>query len=453
LASGSQDQPSTEEEETQVWRTKLRLTVVFAMFLALLAGCVESDSADTTEAAPDTTEAASPETTEAETPETTEAAVDVPTEIVIGNPIALSGPNNAGASLSQIPSYDLWVEDVNAAGGIFVEEFDTSLPVRIERVDDTSDTGTAVQLTQQMLADENIDFIFPPWGTAFNFAIAPVISDAQTPVMGCTVGAKDIVENPGQFPYFYTMLNQYDHQGAALVELLQDLGVTTVAIIHHDDLFGIDFNDFMVPALEEAGIEIVFQETYPPLTEDLSQTLRGAQAADPDAFLAFSYPEETFLMTGQAMEIGFNPDLFMAAVGVAFPPYRDNFGPAAEGVVGTGAWNPNVDTEDAQGFFDRHVAMHGVEPDRWASAACYATGQVLQQAIEAAGTLDPVAVKEAMDTTEFTTILGTFQFEDNRNPVYPGQIGQWQNGEFEIVSPTDARTAEPIFPKPAWPEG
>jgi branched-chain amino acid transport system substrate-binding protein len=431
--------------------TKPRLIQVPALALVILslAACVEAGSTSTT-VAPGTTEAA-PDTTEA-APSTT-AATEIPTEIVIGNAIAMSGPNNAGASLSQIPSYDLWVEDVNAAGGIFVEEYGTSLPVRIERVDDTSDVGTAVQLVQQMIADENIDFIFPPWGTAFNFAIAQDISDAQTPVIGCTVGSKELVENSSTYPYFYTMLNQYVDQGAALVELLQDLGVTTVAIIHHDDLFGIDFNDFMVPALADAGIEIVFQETYPLGTEDLSQTLRGAQDADPDAFLAFSYPDETFLMTGQAIEIGFNPDLFMASVGVAFPPYRDAFGPAAEGVVGTGAWNPNVDIPGAQEYFDGHVAMHGAEPDRWASAACYATGQVLQQAIEAAGTLDPVAVKEALDTTEFNTILGTFSFENQLNPVYPGQIGQWQNGEFEIVSPTDARTAEPIYPKPAWPAG
>jgi len=435
---------------------KLRLIPILGtvLLMLLLAACVESDASDTTEAAPDTTEAESPDTTADDAPTTTEGEqMEAPAEIVIGNPIAMSGPNNAGAGLSQIPSYDLWAADVNAAGGIYVAEYDTQIPVRIERVDDTSDVGTAVQLTQQLIADENVHFIFPPWGTAFNFAIAQDITDAQTPVIGCTVGSRELVENPGQFPYFYTLLNQYVAQGSALVELLVDQGVSTVAIIHHDDLFGIDFNAFIVPALEDAGIEVVFQETYPLGVEDLSQTLRGAQDADPDAFLAFSYPDETFLITGQAIEIGFNPDLFMASVGVAFPPYRDAFGPAAEGIVGTGAWNPNVDTEDAQGFFDRHVEMHGAEPDRWASAACYATGQVLQQAIEAAGTLEPVAVKEAMDTTEFNTILGTFQFENQLNPVYPGQIGQWQNGEFEIVSPTDDRTADPIYPKPAWPEG
>ena len=435
-------------------RMKRSIPVLVAVLLSLLlAACVEGDSTETTEAAPGTTDAA-PDTTEAETTETTEAeAMDAPEEIVIGNPIAMTGPNNAGAGLSQIPSYDLWVADVNAAGGIYVEEYDQQIPVRIERVDDTSDVGTAVQLTQQMIADENIHFIFPPWGTAFNFAIAQDITDAQTPVIGCTVGSRELVENSSQYPYFYTLLNQYVDQGAALVELLQDVGVETVAIIHHDDLFGIDFNAFVEPALADAGIEVVFSETYPLGVEDLSQTLRGAQDADPDAFLAFSYPPESFLITGQAIEIGFNPDVFMAAVGVAFPPYRDAFGPAAEGIIGTGAWNPNIDVPGAQEYFDGHVEMHGAEPDRWASAACYATGQVLQQAIEAAGTLDPVAVKEAMDTTEFDTIVGTFSFEDQLNPVYPGQIGQWQDGEFEIVSPTDDRTADPIYPKPPWPEG
>ena len=88
-----------------------------------------------------------------------------------------------------------------------------------------------------------------------------------------------------------------------------------------------------------------------------------------------------------------------------------------------------------------------------ACAAGPATAELepVEQAIVAAGTLDPVAVKEAMDVTEFSTILGTFTFDNQVNPTYPGQVGQWQNGEFEIVSPSDDATAEPIFPKADWP--
>ncbi|HEX6219532.1 MAG TPA: hypothetical protein VF115_00410, partial [Acidimicrobiia bacterium] len=86
---------------------KLRLIPILGtvLLMLLLAACVESDASDTTEAAPDTTEAESPDTTADDAPTTTEGEqMEAPAEIVIGNPIAMSGPNNAGAGLSQIPS-------------------------------------------------------------------------------------------------------------------------------------------------------------------------------------------------------------------------------------------------------------------------------------------------------------------------------------------------------------
>jgi branched-chain amino acid transport system substrate-binding protein len=376
-------------------------------------------------------------------------AQDAPPEkIVIGNPIALSGPNAQGAMLTQVPSYDLWVEDVNAAGGIYVEEYDAQIPVEILRYDDTSDIGTSVQLLERLILEDEVDFIFPPWGTAFNFAIAPLVTEYETPVIGCTVGSQQLQEEADQFPYFFTILNQPTTQGPGIVDLLVELGVETVAVIHHTDLHGIEFAAVTVPLLEEAGIEIVVNTTYPVATEDLSQVLREVQEADPDALLAFSYPPETFLMTGQMLEIGYQPDLFYATVGIAFPAYRDVFGAeVVEGIMGAGAWNPNIEAEGAREYFDRHVAMFEAEPDRWASASCYATGQVLQQAIEAAGTLDPVAVRDAIASGEFETILGTVKFENQFNTTYPGEVGQWQNGEFEIVSPAENRTADPIYPR------
>ena len=39
-------------------------------------------------------------------------------KIVIGTAISLSGPYSAGAGMTQIPNYKLWVDEVNAKGGI-----------------------------------------------------------------------------------------------------------------------------------------------------------------------------------------------------------------------------------------------------------------------------------------------------------------------------------------------
>ena len=51
------------------------------------------------------------------------ASGKAPDKILFGNPIALSGPYSMGAMMSQIRSYDMWVEDVNAKGGIHIEYF------------------------------------------------------------------------------------------------------------------------------------------------------------------------------------------------------------------------------------------------------------------------------------------------------------------------------------------
>ena len=375
-----------------------------------------------------------------------------PDKIIIGNAISLSGPNADAANLSQIPSYDLWVDDVNAAGGIYVKEFDKKIPVEIKRYDDTSDVGTAVQLTEKLIVEDKVNFILPPWGTASNFAIAPVVSQYTMPTLGCTVGSKQLADEADKYPSFFTVLNQAPEQGAALVGVMKELGVKTVAIIHHTDLHGIEFAEVVEPLLKDGGFDIVLNKTYPPGASDLSQLLREAKDANPDAFLAFSYPPETFLMTGQMREIGFNPKMFYATVGIAFPVYRDAIaaGGAAEGVMGAGTWNPLVSPE-AQGYFDRHVAKVGAEPDRWASAACYSSGQILQQAIEAAGTLDPAAVQKAIADGEFNTILGKVKFKNHFNVTYPGNIGQWQNGEFVIIDAGSNRQAAPIYPKPEWP--
>ena len=432
-------------------KTRPIAPLALLMALALLFGaCAEAEPETTPPPEePDATEPAPDPTDPPPEPEVDEG----PETIVIGNAIALSGPNNAGAALTQIPTYDLWVEDVNAEGGIYVAEYDRRIPVEILRYDTTSDIGTAVSLVERLIVEDEVHFLFPPWGTAFNFAILPIVNEHGMPTLACTMTSKEVITQAHNFPYWFILLNQPPEQGAALVELATELGIETAAVIHHNDLHGIEFAGEVVPQLSAGGVEVVLYRTYPAFTDDLSSVLREAQAADVDALIAFSYPPETFLMRTQMQEIGFNPDFFYATVAVAFPSFRDAFGIAGvEGVMGAGTWNPNVPVAGAREFFDRHVAMHGTEPDRWASASCYATGEVLAQAIEMAGTLDREAVREAIATGEFETVLGTVRFENQLNVTYPGHVGQWQDGEFEVVAPAELRTADPIYPKPAWPE-
>jgi branched-chain amino acid transport system substrate-binding protein len=372
-------------------------------------------------------------------------------KIRIGNPIAMSGINVAGATMSQTRAYDMWVEDVNAKGGIFVKEYNKKLPVEIIRYDDKSDIGTAVKLTEKLLLDDKVDFIFPPWGTASHFALAPVITKYKSPVVAITCSSVKLRELAPTVPYLFILLNQPQEMGAALVELCKELGVKRAAVIHHTDLHGIEFASQVVPQIVASGVDVVLYKSYPLGVKDMSPLLKEIKALNVDAFLAFSYPPETFLITGQAKAIGLNPKLFYATVGVAYPSYRDKFGAkTVEGIMGAGVWNPKI-SPAAKEWFDRYVKRWGEETDRWGTAGGYATGQILEKAINIAGTLDPTKVRDVIAREKFDTVLGPVKFVDQFNIHYPGQVGQWQNGEFLTVDKTN-RQAKPIYPKPVWPK-
>jgi len=93
----------------------------------------------------------------------------------------------------------------------------------------------------------------------------------------------------------------------------------------------------------------------------------------------------------------------------------------------------------------------GRAPDNWASPVTYASLQVLEQAIERAGTLDRKKVLETISNGgPWQTVVGPIDLKDHIRGEQWG-VGQWQDGRFVGISPSGLPGAKPIvFPKPAW---
>jgi branched-chain amino acid transport system substrate-binding protein len=219
-------------------------------------------------------------------------------KIRIGNAIALSGPYVAGAVMTQANPYDMWVKEVNAKGGIYVKEYGKKLPIEMIRYDDKSDVGTAVKLVEKLILDDKVDLLLPPWSTGMNFAIAPIITKYEYPVLGVTVDSMKIKEIAPTIPYFFVHLNQPPVKAEAIVPLCKELGVKTAVVIHHADLHGIEFAGYVAPQLS-AGIDAIIQDlSRCPIflaAEKINSKTR--------CIFAFSYPDETF-SARQAKAIG-----------------------------------------------------------------------------------------------------------------------------------------------------
>jgi branched-chain amino acid transport system substrate-binding protein len=369
-------------------------------------------------------------------------AQDAP--VRIGYAIARTGPWSAGAQLTQEPNYVMWAERVNAAGGLNVKG--KKRKVELVGFDDRSEAETVVRTYEKLMGSDKVDLILPPWGTGANFAVMPVIQKYGYPMIAPTATGRKLLGMKN--PYFFAILQQPDLMMNALAEFLKARNVKTAAVIHVDELFGLEQASALEAAFKEKGIQIIEKKSYPLGVKDLKSVLNDIKVKNPDAFVALSYPPDTFLVTAQAREIAFNPKAFYASVGTAFPIYRDKLGPTVEGVMGLGTLNPKTSAA-AKAYFDAHVARHKKEPDRWASAHAWAALQVMEQAVAKAG-LDRKALRDAIASNEFDTVIGKVRFRNGENVSTPGVVSQWQSGEFEVVWPPDRATAPAMHPKPSW---
>jgi branched-chain amino acid transport system substrate-binding protein len=369
-------------------------------------------------------------------------AQDAP--VRIGYAIARTGPWSAGAQITQEPNYIMWAEQVNAAGGLNVKG--KKRKVELIGFDDRSEAETMVRTYEKLMASDKVDLILPPWGTGANFAVMPLIQKYGYPMIAPTATGRKLLQMKN--PYFFAILQQPDLMMNALAEFLKARNVKTAAVIHVDELFGLEQSTALEAAFKEKGIQIVEKKSYPLGVKDLKPVLNDIKAKNPDAFVALSYPPDTFLLTAQAREIAFNPKAFYASVGTAFPVYRDKLGPTVEGVMGLGTLNPKS-SPAAKAYFDAHKARHNKEPDRWASAHAWAGLQVMEQAVAKAG-LDRKALRDAIAGGEFDTVIGKVRFKNGENVATPGVVSQWQSGEFEVVWPPDRATSSALHPKPNW---
>lgn len=364
----------------------------------------------------------------------------------IGYAMARTGPWTPGAQVSQEPNYLLWAEQVNAAGGLDVKG--VKRPIELISSDDRSDIETCVRSYQKLMGSDKVDLILPPWGSNANFAIAPLAQRFGYPMLAPTALSRKLIDM--NLSYFFSILQQPDRMMEALVDMLVANGTKSVAIVYMDDLFGLENFAALNNALKKTSIQVVERKSYPLGVKDLSPVLRGIKDQNPDAFIGITYPPDTILASKQAKEIGFNPKFFYTSVGTAFQLYRNVItAPGAEGVIGMGSWNSKT-SAGAKAYFDAHTKkFEGKEPDRWASGHCWASLQILQAAVAKAG-LDRKALREYIANTTHKTIVGDVKFTGSENTATPGTVGQWQNGEFEVVWPASHATAKLNANKPVW---
>jgi len=379
-------------------------------------------------------------------------AQSAPDKLRFGYAITMSGPLGPGAESTVVSQYKLWHKRVNDAGGITLKKFNKKVPVDMVSYDDQGKPDELIKLTERLIQQDKVDILLSPYATHMNLASAPIANKYQYPVIYSTATTTKSYDLAKKFPFAFWQIVQPIEATQPLTEYLAGLKKEgkikgTVGIVHPTVEYGVEMHEAFVNNAKKAGLDVVITKSYPFGAADLQPVVREVMAANPDAFVAMSYPPDTFMLTEQSKIVGFNPQFMYVAIGGVFPTYRGKFGNDVNGILAYGGQDTSV--KGYAEYDKEHRAMHN-RPSEAGALSAYSAVEVVQQAIETVGEIDRPKIRDEIAKGKFQTIWGELHYTDQRC-ANPWAVGQWQGGEMVGVFPKDKAGAKPVqFPKPKW---
>ncbi len=370
--------------------------------------------------------------------------------IKIGTIAPKTGPLAGGAVVTQWPNVELWTKLINSRGGLMVGG--KQMMLEVIEYDDKTNPGEHIKLAQRLAEQDEVDFIVAPYGTGFNIATAPIYGRYGYPMIAVSAITDKIGELTERYPNLFFTLGST----TAFVEGVRDILVeqrdagaisNKVAMVNVADAFGIELADRARELFVEAGFDLVYDKSYPLGTPDLSPVMKGAKASGADSFIAWSYPPDSFGLAEQAIIEDLDVPIYYSAVATSFPAFKGAYGDKINNVLGAGG--TNVDDPKIAEYRAAHEELTGKVADYWASANTFAALQILEQAIEGAGTLDRDAVTQYIKDNSFDTVMGALTFESNNSATF-WSVGQWQDGVFRGVKGSNVEGAVPVRLKDGW---
>lgn len=351
----------------------------------------------------------------------------------------------AAAIPSQANSYELWKDQVNAAGGLEIAG-QGRRPIEYIVYDDQSNPAQAAKIYEKLITGDKVDLLLAPWGTPTHIAIAPVVERFKFPVVGNTAASTALRDlKPGNI-WFVTAAFP-DRVGAELAKMLKAKGIKSVAVLTNVLPFSKEVKSFLIPALKGQGIEIKVDDEYPPDITDMTALIAKVKQANPDGVLTLAYPSDAPLYVRQAKEQGVKATFEFVMIGPAEDFFAKTLGSAANDIVTVGHWTPKRNAA-AAAFNEAYKAKFKENPDYLDSIEPYVSCQILQQAVKTAG-LDRNKIRNAIAHDRFDTINGPIQFKGVENIVTKTGFLQLQNGLPQMVWPAEDATA-PYQPKTSW---
>jgi branched-chain amino acid transport system substrate-binding protein len=364
-------------------------------------------------------------------------------EVLVGGAISQTG-RYAEPAGRQVNSIKLWVDDVNAAGGLLGHK------VTLILLDDKSDTQTSIKLYEKLITEDKVDLVLGPYSSGITEAVANVTERYKKAFVAYGAASTPIWEK-GRRYIFNIVAVAEDYQKGA-VHLARQIGVKRAAVIGEDSLFPRQSGKGAKDWAKKLGIEIVVDENYPIKQTDFTALLQKIRAAGAEAIFSNSYFADAAAQLRQLREQNIDLKLFSSTVGPGLPNFPEQLGSTAEYVLGFSQWEPLpkvLGHPGMQAYIDRYEKRFGEKPNYHAGGA-YGALQVTEAAVKKAGGFDGEKIRDALASLEATTVFGRYKVDAKGLNAHEGLTFQILRGQRRVVWPEKWAETKAELPMPSW---
>lgn len=321
------------------------------------------------------------------------------------------------------------VDDINAAGGI------NGRQINLVILDDKGDGTEAAQAARRLIDRENVALILGPVITPCVMAVAPIAQAAKVPMLTPT-GTGDEITSIGD--YIFRGAYKDSFQGRIMAQFAAvNLGLTEAAIIYDvANDYSVGLRNAFKATFEELGGKIVAEESYSTGDTDFSAQLTALAMRNPQALFIPDYYSTAGPILMQARLMGMDA-IMLGVDGWDSPDLSALAGGFEEGGYIVNHYSADVDSPVTQEFIARYTAAYGQAPDALAALG-YDGALIVAKALEAAGSTEPEALKQALGTVKgIDGVTGTINMDPEGTPIKSAVILQSTGGKWELVDQVD----------------
>jgi branched-chain amino acid transport system substrate-binding protein len=328
----------------------------------------------------------------------------------------------------------LALEEINKKGIKIGAE---SYKIEIVRYDSRCEPTEAVSNARKLILEDKVVAILGDHCSSCCLSVAPICEEYKIP--GITVECMaDAITSPG-FQYYFRMYIPSGLVSAwaspVFVKLLKPRTVGFLAI---NDDYGRATSEGFSTELGKLGVKTVLKEYYERGTTDYMAYLSKIKSISPDVLIYTGVTAEGSIILQQAREIqAFEKTKFLGSVEMSEQEIISLVGAdIMEGVYAWAVW------ESVPPDFEKLVKDKFNAPMHYGITYGYDALMAVAKAIEAAQSLDPVKIRDAIAKLDFQGVSGRIKYEEFVGPdgkKYANQcrispyLVRWVGGKRTVV--------------------